>query len=89
VLADDDPGLWTLNSQKKKELWTLCLFCDFFRFVCSAMMEFFIFFFDFRKIMDQPKISRNIHLPPNPTAAGVLSAVGHDSRGAANGRLTC
>jgi hypothetical protein len=38
--------------------------------------------------MDESKILRNIHLPPNPTAARVRTIVGHDGRGAANGRLT-
>jgi hypothetical protein len=37
--------------------------------------------------MVEPKISRNIHLAPYPTAAGTPSAVGYDVRGGANGRL--
>jgi hypothetical protein len=36
--------------------------------------------------MVELKFSRNVHLASYPTAAGVPAAMGHDVRGAANGR---
>jgi hypothetical protein len=40
----------------------------------------------FEKLLVELKFWRNIHLAPCPTALGVPAAVGHDVRGAANGR---
>jgi hypothetical protein len=37
--------------------------------------------------MVESKFSRNVHLVLYPTAVGVLTVVGHDVRGDANGRL--
>jgi hypothetical protein len=56
-----------------------------------AMPLFYIYLccFDFRKINGQIKISKNIHLASNPTAAGTPATVRHGIRGGVNGQLYC
>jgi hypothetical protein len=57
----------------------------------KALSEFFYIYFAliFEKQMVESKISRNVHLAPYPTAAGVPATVRHCVWGDANGRLHC